>query len=103
MFEVGKKVVCIDSSGVPETFGLKQSEIYHLNEIKQMECCGGLDLDIGLISNQFYDEHCACGKYIGIKAPGQRAFFSAKRFRPIDYAFADKALEQIFEQELILP
>lgn len=106
MFEVGKKVVCIDDK--PDDsgdlmFGLKQNEIYPVLETRVCSC-GESEIYVGLTCTISCSEFCAkCKCYVGSINVGQKAFFSSRRFRPIDYDFADQVLEQIFEQELILP
>lgn len=105
MFEVGKKVVCIDDS-CPEGYDkpkIKNGQIYHLYNIEVNDCCGSLSLDVGIKIDTECDFFCNCGKFSSVALPGQIEWYNAKRFRPIDYDFADQLLEQIFEQELILP
>ena len=105
MFEVGKKVVCIDDSVPAGMLRPKviKGEIYTIHGLKQESCCGELSIDVGLKNDYRSTCHCRCGATIGIALPGESLWYQSKRFRPIDYDFADQVLEQIFEQELILP
>lgn len=74
MFEVGKKVVCIDDAPAEEgeeLFGLKKDEIYPLLWVSHNKCCGTMMLDIGIKSREMYMEVCpSCFKPIGTLKPG---------------------------------
>jgi hypothetical protein len=101
MFKVGQKVVCIKTS---LSGRLKVGKIYTITDIKTSCKCGQEYNVDNLCDMSIYGSTiiagektkcpvCGCGE----KSNGL-AYFSRKRFAPIDESFAEETLEMIKEQ-----
>lgn len=101
MFEVGKKVVCIDNKPNDPgdyLFGLKEGEIYPVGSIFICSC-GVVGISVGIKCNTPSIEICdKCRQFVRNVRPGDDIFFAARRFRPIDYDFAEKVIESLIEE-----
>lgn len=103
MIEVGKKVVCIDDKPNDPgdfMFGLKEGDIYKVDDCHSCDC-GLIELSIGIRVPFDCYRHCPrCKKTYGEVRAGDAAYFESDRFRLIDYEFADKVIEEVFDHEL---
>ncbi len=98
-FKIGEKVVCV----IP-IYNLKKDRDYIIKSIYACKCGELLfDLNINKIAPntiQVGTSRCVCGQSVA-----SYDSFSARRFRKLDYEFADNILAEISEamkQEAIL-
>jgi hypothetical protein len=101
MIEIGKKVVCIDdkpNNKFDHLFGLKEGEIYPVSSV--FTCtCGIVGIAVGIKCNIASTEICdQCNRFVRNVNPGDDVFFASRRFRPIDYDFAESVIQSLIEE-----
>jgi hypothetical protein len=94
MIEIGKKVVCIKQHSQDL---ITEGEIYTVMDISELPCeCKITVVNVGVAVSGHNRLRCSkCNASI-INKTGF-VWFNIKLFRPIDYAYADKVLEELFE------
>ncbi len=99
MFEVGKKVVCIQTHSMGKVI---KDKLYPVKEIRISPCqCKSVELDVGINHESkgsfYYCPTCSC-----VISEGDTWWFNSVLFRPLDYSFANEAIEKAFEQTFVV-
>lgn len=98
LFEIGQKVVCVDSKGnfgVPS--GLIEGKKYSITGIRGCKC-GVVGITVGVPEKHFKTMSCSCGRDLGKVLPERT--FSQHRFIPTQ---SDEELSEQIRESLNQP